>query len=52
MHVKVFDMVGHLAIEQNMTTRLDITSLAPGSYSVLIIDEKGTAQSHAHFVKQ
>ncbi len=52
VHVKVFDMVGHLAIEQNMTTRLDITSLAPGSYSVLIIDEKGTAQSHAHFVKQ
>ena len=35
-----------------MATRLDITSLAPGSYSVMIIDEKGTARSHARFVKQ
>ena len=52
VHVKVFDMVGHLAMEQDMATRLDITSLAPGSYSVMIIDEKGTARSHARFVKQ
>ncbi len=52
VHVKVYDMVGHLVMEHNMVTRLDIANLAPGSYSLLIMDGKGNTQAHARFVKQ
>lgn len=52
VHVKVYDMVGHLVMEQNMATRLDISDLAPGSYSLVIVDENKAAQAHARFVKQ
>ncbi|MGB3526884.1 MAG: GEVED domain-containing protein [Flavobacteriales bacterium] len=51
VHVKVYDMVGHLVMEHNMTTRLDIAELAQGSYSLLIVDGKGNTQAHARFVK-
>ena len=51
VHVKVYDMVGHLAMEQHMTTKLDITELAPGSYSLLIIGENGMTTGHARFMK-
>lgn len=52
VHVKVYDMVGHLAMEVDMTSRLDIAKLAPGSYSMLITDEKGNIQAHTRFMKQ
>ena len=52
VHVKVYDMVGHLVMERNMATRLDISALAPGSYSLVILDSKGNNQAHARFVKQ
>lgn len=52
VHVKVYDMVGQLAMDQDMTTRLDISTLAPGSYSLVIIDKKGMKGSHATFMKQ
>lgn len=52
VHVKVYDMVGHLVMEHNMVTRLDIANLAPGSYSLVIMDGNGNTQAHARFVKQ
>lgn len=52
VHVKVYDMVGHLVLEQDQTTRLHVADLAPGSYSLLITDVKGHVQGHARFVKQ
>ncbi len=45
-------MVGHVSMEQNMAVKWDITGLAPGSYSVQILDEKGATQAHARFIKQ
>ena len=52
VHVKVYDMVGHLAMERNLVTRLDITDLAPGSYNLVIVDGNNKTQAHARFVKQ
>ena len=51
MHVKVYDMVGHLAMEQGLTTRLDFGGLAPGIYSLKLTDAQGQAQGQARFVK-
>ncbi len=51
VHVQVYDMVGQLVMAQGHTTRLDISALVPGSYSLLITDVRGVAQSHAQFVK-
>ncbi len=52
VHVKVYDMVGHFVMERNTATRLDIADLAPGSYNLLIMNDQGTSQAHARFVKQ
>ncbi len=52
VHVKVYDMVGHLAMEQHQVTRLNVANLAPGSYSLLITDDKGNVEGRARFVKQ
>lgn len=52
MHVKVYDMVGHLAMEQGPTTRLDIGGLAPGMYSLKLTDAQGQAQGQTRFAKQ
>jgi len=51
VHVKVYDMVGHLAMEQDKVTRLNVANLAPGSYSLLITDEKGNTEGRVRFVK-
>ena len=45
-------MVGHLALEHKMTSRLNISELAPGSYNVVITDEEGNTRAHTRFVKQ
>lgn len=52
VHVKVFDMLGKLTMEQDGTTRLDISDLAPGSYNLLITDRQGAIQARARFVKR
>ncbi len=52
VHVKVYDMVGHLVKASHLTNRLDISALAPGSYSLQVIDEMGNRLAHARFVKQ
>ncbi len=52
VHVKVYDMVGKLALEQDKTTRISVANLAPGSYTLLITDEKGSVQGRTRFVKQ
>ncbi|MCB0757883.1 MAG: T9SS type A sorting domain-containing protein [Flavobacteriales bacterium] len=51
-YVKVYDMVGHLALVHKMTSRLNISELAPGSYNVVITDEEGNTRAHTRFVKQ
>lgn len=51
VHVKVFDMPGQLALEQDMVNRLNVADLAPGSYNLLITDGKGNVLGHARFVK-
>lgn len=51
-HVKVFDALGQLIIERAQATRLDITNLAPGNYSLLMMDETGRAAARTRFVKQ
>lgn len=51
VHVKVYDMVGHLAMEQDVAGKLNISDLAPGSYNLVILDKKGTAQARARFMK-
>ncbi len=52
VHVMVYDMVGHLVMDQDVVVKLNVTDLAPGSYSLVILDEKGTTRSHARFMKQ
>ncbi|MEO5585960.1 MAG: T9SS type A sorting domain-containing protein, partial [Flavobacteriales bacterium] len=52
VHVMVYDMVGHLVMDQDVVVKLNVTDLAPGSYSLVILDEKGTTRSHARFIKQ
>lgn len=52
VQVQVYDMVGHLALEQTSTGKLDIAKLAPGSYTVQITKLDGTGVAHARFVKQ
>lgn len=52
VHAEVFDILGNKVMEQDTASRVDIASLAPGSYSLVIIDKKGTTRSHATFMKQ
>jgi len=52
VHVKAYDMVGKLALEKDMVTRIDVANLAPGSYTLQITDEKGNVQGRTRFVKQ
>ncbi|MBS1568641.1 MAG: T9SS type A sorting domain-containing protein [Bacteroidetes bacterium] len=51
-NVQVYDMVGHLVMDQTSTGRLDITPLAPGSYSLQITNLDGSGIAHARFMKQ
>ncbi len=52
VHVRVFDMLGKLALENQRTTSLNVATLAPGSYNVLILDDKGLTKARARFVRQ
>lgn len=52
VHAQVYDMVGHLVMEQDMVKSLDIAGLATGSYTLLTTDENGGHRAHSHFVKQ
>ncbi len=52
VHVKVYDVVGHLVLEQSATNRLDIGHLVPGSYSALIFDQQANTPSRIRFMKQ
>jgi hypothetical protein len=52
VHVKVYDMVGNLVMEQDMVHQLDIADLATGSYSLVATDSKGGHEAHARFMKQ
>lgn len=52
VYVKVYDMVGHLALERQVVERMDISQLAPGSYSLLITDGSGQLVARTLFVKQ
>ena len=52
VHVKVYDVVGKLVLEQRATNRLDIGHLVPGSYSALIFDQQADAPSRIRFTKQ
>ena len=50
--VKVYDVLGHLVLEQRATDRLAIGQLAPGSYSALIFGQEMDNPVRIHFVKQ
>lgn len=50
--VRVFDMLGQLVLEKDQATRLNVAHLAPGTYSLMIMDGKGNPQARARFVKQ
>ncbi len=52
VQVQVFDMVGHLALEKTITNHLDVSNLAPGSYSLQITGLDGSHSAHARFMKQ
>lgn len=52
VHVKVFDMLGQLVAEKTQATRLHVANLAPGTYSLMIVDEDGRSVAHTRFVKQ
>src|SRR5690606_18107853 len=52
VHVKVFDMVGHLALERQVVDHMNISQLAPGSYNLLITDGSGQLVARSRFVKQ
>lgn len=51
-HVKVYDVLGHLVLEQSATDRLIIGHLVPGSYSALIFGQELVDPSRIRFVKQ
>lgn len=51
-HVKVYDVLGHLVLEQSATDRLAIGHLVPGSYSALIFGQALDSPSRIRFVKQ
>lgn len=51
VHVKVYNMVGHLVMEMDVTDHLNVADLAAGSYSLLITDAKGTIQARSRFMK-
>lgn len=52
VHVKVYDMLGQLALEAASTTHVNVAGLAPGSYSLLITDVKGDVKARTRFMKQ
>lgn len=51
VHVKVYDAVGHLVMERDVTSKLNVAGLAAGSYSLLISDAQGTIQARSRFMK-
>ncbi|MEO7081117.1 MAG: T9SS type A sorting domain-containing protein [Flavobacteriales bacterium] len=51
VHVKVYNMVGHLVMETDVTTQLNVADLAAGSYSLIISDAKGNIQARTRFMK-
>ncbi len=52
VHAKIYDMLGHLALEAGSTTKLNVGCLAPGSYSLLLTDSQGQVMGRTRFVKQ
>ncbi|MBK9421796.1 MAG: T9SS type A sorting domain-containing protein [Flavobacteriales bacterium] len=50
--VNVYDVLGHLVLQQRATDRLDIGHLAPGSYSALIFDQRTVNAVRVRFVKE
>lgn len=50
--VRVFDMLGQLVLEKDQATRLNVAQLAPGTYSLMIMDGNGNPQARTRFVKQ
>ncbi len=52
VHVKVYNALGKLVLEQQAATQLDVAKLAPGSYNLLVLDGRGHRLGHARFVKQ
>ncbi len=51
-HVKVYDVLGHLVLEQSATDRLAIGHLVPGSYTALVFGQELDQPSRIRFVKQ
>jgi hypothetical protein len=51
VQVKVYDMVGNMVMEQDVSDRLDISGLAPGSYILFAVDGKGEDPMHVRFMK-
>ncbi len=51
VHVKVYNMVGNLVMEMDMTTHLNVAALAPGYYSLFVSDAKGAVQTRTRFMK-
>jgi len=52
VNVKVFDMIGHLVLERSATQQLNISGLAPGSYTLVATERDGSKPAHARFMKQ
>jgi hypothetical protein len=52
LHVKVYDVVGHLVMEKAMVRQLNISGLATGSYTLMATDGNGGHLARARFMKQ
>lgn len=52
VNIRVYDMVGHVVLEENMTNRVDVSSLKLGAYVLTTLDAQGTVLARARFSKQ
>ncbi|MBS1582310.1 MAG: T9SS type A sorting domain-containing protein, partial [Bacteroidetes bacterium] len=50
--VKIYDLLGHLVMEEAMTKHISIAHLAPGTYTLIALNSKAEQVGHARFVKR
>jgi hypothetical protein len=52
VNIRVNDLLGHLVLEEAMTSRVDVSRLTNGTYLLTVLDAQGTVLARTRFAKQ
>lgn len=52
LHVKVYDCLGKVVLQEQSVSSIDVSGLPPGNYMLFLSDEKGTAFASSKFIKK